>query len=131
MPWHVKKNENLGFIEIVYTGALTKKDSDDSTAMALSLATGEGPHLFLSDLSGAHLKLSVNDLYTIPHQWEAARAGRNNSLAIIAPQKTVSPEDSQFFQDVIYNRGWDVRLFETRQAAIDWLTQNSPPTTHG
>ena len=124
MPWQVKKNEGLGFIETVYTGVVTKKDSQDATAETLSLATGEGPHLFLSDLSEAQSKLSVMDIYVIPDEWEAAGASRDNRLALVVSERSAEPADVEFYENVTNNRGWNVRVFGDRQAAIDWLVRS-------
>ncbi len=105
----------------MYTGVITKHDSDAATAEALSLATGEGPHLFLCDFSAAKSALSLANLQQAPDLWEAARASRNNRLAIVVPITAAKPEDSQFFEVVANNRGWKVRVFGARQTAIDWL----------
>ena len=121
MPWQVDRNEELDLIESVYTGPFTMKDVRDATAKALSLAIGNGPHLFLSDISGAHSELSVMDIYALPDQWEAAQSNRSNKLAVVVSGESLNPGDLQFYENVCKNRGWNVRVFEVRQAAVEWL----------
>lgn len=121
MPWQVKRNEELGFIEVAYTGSVTINEVQEATTEALSLATGIGPHFFLADLSDALSRLSVRDIYAMPEQWEAARATRSNRLACVVPQGAVPAEDLRFYENVTHNRGWKVQVFEARAAAVNWL----------
>ncbi len=44
-------------------------------------------------------------------------------------------KDAMFYEDTCRNRGWRVRVFTHRQAAIDWLTtqgsSNKPDAGNG
>ena len=53
MTWEVKINAEFGFIESVFKGTITKQDSTDVIVEALTLATGDGPHMFLTDVLNA------------------------------------------------------------------------------
>lgn len=123
MSWKVEKNHELGFIETVFVGEVTREDVDESTSKALSLVGEAGPSLFLSDLTGARSWLSAFDIYEIPDQWEAEGANRKNRLAVVVTQASVKPEDARFFQTISQNRGWTVAIFEDRQSAIVWLVE--------
>ena len=120
MPWQVKSNKELRVIEVVFTDTVTQEDVQDATAQALTLAAGDGPHLFLADLSDAHSMLSVQEIYAIPDQWDAARPHRNNRLALIVPGWAGKP-DVRFYEIVAINRGWNVRVFDARPVSINWL----------
>jgi len=124
MPWQVERNPELGFIDVVYSGVVTNKDAQDTTAKALCLATGDGPHLFLSDLTDARSELSVSDIFELPKLWSAAGASRRNRLAVVVPEGAARPEDSRLYENVANNRGWNVRVFGTRQAAIEWFAES-------
>ncbi|MBD3179167.1 MAG: hypothetical protein GF417_05960 [Candidatus Latescibacteria bacterium] len=124
MPWKVERNSELGAIELRFTGRINRVEIWDSTAEALSIASGPGRHLFLSDFSDATLELSALDIYNIPDQWEAAGAERKNRVAVVTPQDSVNFEDSKFYENVTTNRGWNVRVFEDRESAIEWLKKD-------
>ncbi|MHC4117100.1 MAG: hypothetical protein ACYSWO_06300 [Planctomycetota bacterium] len=121
MTWKVEFNDEFGFIETVYTGKLTKQNKQDSTAQALALARGDGPHLFLADIQDAELELSLFDLYDIPGEWDVAGATRRNKLAVVAREGGRLWQDLKFFETVCRNRGWKVGIFSGRQDAIGWL----------
>jgi hypothetical protein len=121
MAWRVEKNKESGFIEIDYTDVVTNRDIQESTMQALSLATPEGPNLFLADLSGSQANLSPLDIYAIPEQWENAQARRSDLLAVVVTETTLPPGDARLVEDVTVNRGWRVRMFLDRRAAIAWL----------
>ena len=124
MPWRIEKNEELGFMEIVYTGTITNKDVRDATAKVLSLTNPDRPNLYLADISGARFKLSFMDILNITSQWEEAGRNKRGRVAVIVSEETMKPEDLRFLETAARNRGWNLRVFEDRQAAIEWLPRN-------
>ena len=122
MAWKVQLDPKHGFIEIVFTGTITKKDSLDSTVAALKLATRERAHLFLSDVSAAASDLSALDICSIPSQWDALKANPEDKLALIVPQRGYLKSDGQFYEMACVNEGWKVKTFTSRIKAIEWLT---------
>ena len=122
MVWRVEFNAEWGCIHSVYSGAFTKQDADEATAAALSLAPGDGPHLFLTDLLDADSKLSTVDIYSTPREWEIAGVSRAHRLALVVPEGGRMWNDAQFYETTCCNRGWQVKVFSCKQRAIDWLT---------
>jgi len=110
MPWKVERNEHLGFIELSYTGELTKTEVQESTAEALSLASCGGPYLFLSDISSARVDLSIMEIYDIPDQWRDAGASRSMKVALVVSDESAKRQDVRFYENVAYNSGWMVLL---------------------
>jgi hypothetical protein len=122
VAWSVSRNDLTGVIEITYRGTIAMEQVIDSTAEALAIAEGEGPQLFLSDLSDARSELSVIEIYSIPAQWEQLKANRGNRVAVVVPESAADPVDARFYENVSRNRGWLVRVFKERKEALEWLT---------
>ena len=122
MAWTVQLDPEHGFIETVFTGTITKKDSLDATIAARKLAKGQRPHLFLSDVSAAASELSALDICSIPGQWDALNANPEDKLALILPRRGDLKSDGKFYELACVNEGWKVKTFTSRKNAIEWLT---------
>ena len=105
MTLEVKFNDEFGFIESVFKGTITKQDSTDVILAALSLATGDGPHMFLTDVLNAESQLSAFDIYGVPSEWEALGANRMNKLALVAPTGGQLWKDADFYVTTCRNQG--------------------------
>lgn len=121
MAWRIEEDEEQRFVELSYTGQLTLQDARDSTTAAIDLAIREGLTLFLADISGAEARLSIFDIYSFPDQWAEAGANRNMRMALVGPGGAISGEDARFYENVAVTDGWDVRVFNARREALDWL----------
>jgi hypothetical protein len=121
MPWKAELDARYGIIVTTYSDSITPKDLADSAAAALALVQGDGPHRFLSEIPAGEPELSVVDLYEAPAQWDVLEADRRNKLALVVPEGSKRWRDAQFYETTCINRGWTVRLFATREPAIEWL----------
>ena len=122
MPWNVKLNAELGFIQTVFNGTITNQDSKDAIAEALALALKDGLHMFLTDVLDAESQVFIWEIYDIPSQWESLGASRKNKLALVVPKGGRMWEDARFYETTCRNRCWQVTVFSQHQEAIDWLT---------
>ena len=127
VTWEIELNAELGFIDTVFKGTITNQDSIDATLDALALASGKGPHMFLTDVLNAESQLSATEIYGVPRQWEALGANRANKLALVVPEGGSLWKDARFYETACRNEGWQVEVFSQRQEAIDWLTRRHPP----
>lgn len=131
MTWKIQVNAELGLIETIYSGQLTKQEALEATAetLAQAAATGDGPYLFLSDFLDAESVQSTLDLHSTPSEWEATGVSRASKLALIVPKGGKGWEDARFYETTCRNRGWQVAVFSQRQEAMDWLTGQRPSST--
>ena len=63
----------------------------------------------------------IMDNYKITDKLEEVRPMRNTRLALILPPDPATSEGLKFFETAARNRGQRVRVFETREAAVEWL----------
>ncbi|HON58047.1 MAG TPA: hypothetical protein P5040_03110 [Smithella sp.] len=131
MAWKVEWDKEKGFIHTVYSGVVTKNDLLDSMAQTLKMIEGKGPQKFFTEWISAFPKLSTTEIFAIPCEWEAAGVDKESVLAVVVQKNGQSRDDAKFYENVCRNRGWRVRVFDDRDAAIAWLDEQevTPPKT--
>jgi len=122
MPWDVEYLADEKIISIVNEGSVTYKDYEEQTIKALELEKKHNMHLFLSDNSKATNTATVFEIFHLPSLYDRLGAQRINKLAIILPKPPYNNEEYEFYETICINRGWNVKLFQDRQSAIEWLT---------
>ncbi len=79
----------------------------------------------LVDYSDAVLELSFSDLFKLPDLFTLGEVPRNTKMALLVPTDEMHIDKYTFFDDVANNRGYMVKLFTQREAAMAWLTAES------
>ena len=122
MAWSSNFNAELGIIETTFRGPTTAADFRKNTTAALALAKQAGTTRHLIDSSELIFAASLADLFQLPaSQYEREQADRRSRIAILSPRDEKAREATHFYQTACVNRGWTVKLFADRQAAIGWL----------
>lgn len=123
MPWTYKQDPSYQMIEAVLSGRVTKQDLQELTSALITLGKKESINRFLIGTTEMELVASNIDIYNLADQQyiqeEADRIGR---VAVILPTSPRGKEAAKFYEIVCTNRGWSVRIFSERHAAINWLT---------
>lgn len=66
---------------------------------------------------------SIVDLYALIKLLES-RDLRGLKEAILMPSLQASRQDVEFYETACLNRGFNVKVFRDRQAALDWLAED-------
>jgi len=127
MAWRVKYDPELGIICSVYAGQVSADEFEAGTLETIALAKKHKTNLLLIDDSKLEVAVSTNDIFKMPQFYEDAQAHRGSRWALIQPPEGPGLKALRFYETVCRNRGWLVKLFTDRQAAIDWLL-NEPDT---
>ena len=124
MAYTLKYNRTLGIVELAYTGRYTAQESRESTAKAIALGKEHGDADALVDATEAEVAVSIIDLLDLPdRQYVAQGMNRRIRLAVVSPRLPKDHKDAKFYETACLNRGWNVRLFTSRDDAIEWLTR--------
>jgi hypothetical protein len=123
MPWTVEYEPEKALAVITGSGQMSDEDARAQTAEAIRLLKRNQSNGILADYSEALSEVSLPGLYWLPDYCSALGAPWNLRVAVMLPRSRYRLESYQFFELVCKNAGYDVRLFEAREAAEEWLVQ--------
>jgi hypothetical protein len=121
MPWTNLVHPEYPIIEICCTGLITPNELAEGFREAFELARQHSRTRMLTDctsLAGGH---SITDLYFLADALTGLGALPVYREAVLVPTLPQSAESVQFWETACANRGLDVRLFDNRKHALDWL----------
>lgn len=122
MPHKVEFNEAIQVIEVVFSAPITKIDLDEATRTAIEVGKARETHRYIIDNQDPEPYVSLADVYALPeHQYIVQQLSRDSRIAIMLPQSIKAREIVIFYETVCLNRGWQARIFTTREEAMDWL----------
>ncbi len=116
--------EELDTVIITYSGPVPLTAVQEAIQIAYDMAVEHQCKRFLVDC----LKMkpgggSTLDIYELARMFEQFPDMCSYKDAILLPPIPESVEDLKFFETTARNRGFNVRVFSDRQAAIDWLME--------
>jgi hypothetical protein len=119
MPETVTLDEDLGIVRIESYGDVTAEDLKATLASALRIHQERG---FTRGFVDATKVTSYPSTFSI-HDFglQAVESISRIKVAIAAP--TGKLNDPVFFETVLRNRGINIRVFDSPEAALGWLTK--------
>lgn len=121
MPFQVNVQLVPGYVELIYQGQLSPDEVERSAIKSMVAARGNNLKKILADCSellGGH---SIIDLYGLIELFAADRTGPRIKEALIMPTLPVASDNVRFWETACINRGLDVRIFNDRESALEWL----------
>lgn len=125
MPYFINFLEKEGVIEIVATGKLTYEDYVKLSEDAVDLALKKNTNLLFLDTSNLGASIKAMEILSFPDLWESLGTPRTYKLAVLIPKDESLHEDIKFFENVCRNRGWQTKLFDKKEAAVEWLLKSN------
>lgn len=119
-------------IEFVVSGNIQRSEMELVKSKGIELSLEHGCYDFLIDSSAQEKVESILPYYEFAESGYAEEGldGRSRA-AIILPKLPESRRDLQFYEDACRNRCWEVRSFEDRGTAIEWLKTDASSETPG
>ena len=127
MPYALGYNEIQQIIELVPTGNLTSENIRNGTDEFIALCAERDTNRILIDASDVETVSCLADFYDQPQWYAEGGLSRNARIALVMTKTIAAQEYIRFYDNVCYNRGWLIQLFETRDAAVEWLTSGESP----
>lgn len=123
MAYQIRFLEMEQIVETVYHGMLDLNELIEAATASLNEAEKHRATRFLGDCTALDASGSLFDVYDLVRFYETLSVTYSRSLkeAILLPQIPQAAENLSFYELVTRNRGFDVRIFSERQAALDWL----------
>jgi hypothetical protein len=122
MPWQLKLLEKPQAVEIKYIDAISPAELVEAFTAALALSRESQTILYLADCTemiGGH---SLTDLYNLIALYEATGVDWHTKEAILLPSLEATVDEVVFYETACRNRGFNVRVFRTRDEAAAWLS---------
>lgn len=125
MPWQIIHHADTRIIETRYAGMMSEAELSEAMEATLAEAREHGEVRFLgdcTDLLGGH---SVGSLYELAKTLEIRGTPHTAREAVVLPRLESTVQEVEFWETTARNRGYDVRVFKSREAALRWLLDPS------
>jgi hypothetical protein len=122
MSWTATYDAESDFVLTVYEGKMTKEELVAEEEESLALALANKTQRFLVDQTNYTGSISPVDLFESPTRYEE-KLTRPIYVAVVEPTCEEARKDTQFYETVCRNRGWDVTVFSKKEAAAAWLEE--------
>ena len=121
----VTYNKDLGYILTTFQGELDKSMVTEIINKALDLCAEHNCNLILSDYRNVKLELSTLNIYDVPNIILKEASKRDIAIHRVKRSMILKQESSdlQFFENVSFNRGQNVRIFYDFEEAQSWLLE--------
>ncbi len=123
MAWHLEYHEQLRVVILAFEGDSSADDVRRSSLAVISMLKDRGAGKILTDFAQAQrVDVTTIDITLLPSDYREMGLPAPFTEAVVAPVQCRMHEDAKFYETVCVNRGNMVRVFETRDAALAWLT---------
>ena len=115
--------KDLNYVEIIYNGDIAHKDLIAAFETAFKTGIENNTMVYLADcshLTGGH---TVFDLYNLLDLYEENNVPHSLKEAIIIPDMDSLVEKVEFYEIAASNRGYNIKLFRTKDEALLWLSK--------
>jgi hypothetical protein len=130
MAWTVEYAPERGLVVVTASGEIRDEDARAQTVEALNLLTLNQATRVLVDYLDALSEVSLPELYWLSDYAAEFRMPWDARLAVVLPGTRYRLESYRFFELVCKNAGYNVKLFETKEAAEHWVGQAAPVRNH-
>lgn len=125
MGWRAFVHPTLPIIETHYEDAMSPEELLAAAEESIRLSLEHGRTLFFADCTRLRQGPSTSHIYELFGAIERSNVARGAREAMLLPDELPPgsdvAENLRFFEDLAVNRGFHVRVFADRQAAMDWL----------
>ena len=121
MPWHVEYDQDQDTVVVVFSGDTDASDIREATIDGINLVKKHRAMSGLVDCLEQTKTGSIMQLYELPTLYDDEGLTHRIRIAFVEPAKKELRELADFYETVCLNRGWQIRRFATREAALDWL----------
>lgn len=123
MPWHISVWDEPPIIETHYSGVMTPAEVTEAAWQTIAVARCQGITRLLGNcatLEGGH---SIADLYFLADSLVSGGNATQFKEAVLLPKHPATQGLAWFWENTCRNRGIQVRVFDDRQSAVDWLLE--------
>ena len=124
MAVKVEFNQALEAVEVTYTGRTALAEFMETTRVAVELARERNSRRYLLDTRESEPTISHAALQDLPSkQYKELQVDPRSRIAIVQPRRPEAMASARFYETACVNRGWNARMFATREEAVAWLSE--------
>ncbi len=121
MAWKVEFVLERSLVTVTASGVIQNEDAKAQAAEVVRLLRRHESGLLLLDYAEAFSELSLPELYWLADQAMMLGTPWRLRIAVVLPSTRYRIGSYEFFELVFRNAGFEVRLFEGRDAALAWV----------
>lgn len=121
MPWTLSLLQPEQIVVTEYVAPMTGSEVMAATRATIAFGRQHDTPRFLSDCTRLAQVGTPFEVFELIRLYETLQIQPWMRDAVLLPESDQAREDMRFYETASRNRGYDVRLFVDRQAAIDWL----------
>ncbi|HMT10937.1 MAG TPA: STAS/SEC14 domain-containing protein [Ignavibacteria bacterium] len=121
MPYRIEISSEPEKLEVKYFGKVTEDEYRAAIIEFIEKKGGSKYLLVLTDCLEMNIGPSVLDVYERINMYEKLGIDTETKEAILIPADQIVVENVKFYETACLNRGYNVRIFENRKEAIEWL----------
>ena len=122
MSWKIRYVPARAAVVLRAAGEIRNDDTRAQIAEIVELLNRHQTKKVLLDCSEAVSEVTLPELYWLANEAPELRIPWDVQVAVVTPRTRYRIESYQFFELVFRNAGYEVKLFEERAAAEEWLS---------
>ena len=127
MTWSIEFDNTRRVICLTFSGHVSNEDVRESSIAVISMIGERNTRNIMTDFTEAtQIDISVVGVFELPNSYKALGLESPFREAIVSPNQSSVRETVEFYETVCVNRGNEVRTFELRAPAMDWLASVEP-----
>ncbi len=122
MPYTIGFLDDEGIVRIENTGNLKYKECLKQIQEAMELGRIHHTHLYFADCANLVVQANIVEVFDFfPGIYEKSNVPKTVKLACLISEDAATAKEMVFYETICRNRGWQIRLFKDRNAAMQWL----------
>lgn len=110
-------------VDLIYDGEIDSVQLTASARGCIRCGKEHGTSLFLVDVTRMRMIGSTSLLLRLPDQIYAREgADPNSRIAVVRSLKEAAQDAVRLYEAACNNRGWYVRVMDSREEALEWLS---------
>lgn len=127
MSWTVEYDADRGLITVTNVGKMSREAYHDEIARCKALSDEHNVKRFLVDDTQLEPSLKLMEIYDFPDLYAKMGVSHDSRIAVVAQPTEAKKHKFDFFQTICQNRGFNVKLFLDKDAALTWVMGDQPP----
>ena len=123
MVWKIDLDEDAQVVVVSFDGAVTGAELQEAAVARIAFGKEVGVDMFIIDAEKMIApKSTIMDVLDLPKEvYDENDMARSSLIAVVRPLNPASVWIAEFYENASILRGWRVRTFDDRKAALFWL----------